>query len=222
MAKNYINTYTINSILHLMENGSLTVPAFQRGFVWRKENVKELFESINGGYPIGILIAVEHDQKHFEVASNKLTLFPEISPENILSTKRLWILDGSQRLASLYNVLLGKDNSFALIYDLERKKFSFPDKFKGKSVFLNMSSLFKVREYMQLQAEISKLRNSETLLEELYEMHNRFTNYQVPIQVITDVNDPDIVEIFMRINTRGISLSKDEVEKSTKYRNAEQ
>jgi len=220
MAKNYISTHTISNILHLMENGGLAVPAFQRGFVWRKENIKQLFESINGGLPIGILIAVEHEPKHFEAASNELTLFPEVS-QGIVPAKRLWILDGSQRLAALYNVFLGKNNFFTLLYDLEGKAFSFPDEFKGRSAFLNMSSLFKVRKYMQLQAEVSKLDNSEILLEELYGLHNRFTSYQVPIQVIEDINNEDIVTVFMRLNMHGISLKKDEIEQAIKYRDAE-
>jgi len=222
MGKNYISTHTINNILHLIENGSLAVPAFQRGFVWERENIKQLFESINHGFPIGIILAIEHEPKHFEAAPSKLTLFPEIPPEDIVSTKRLWILDGSQRLASLYNVFLGKDNFFKLLYDLEIKKFLFPDEFEGGSTFLNMSSLFKSREYMQLQAEIAKLSNSEVLLEELYALHNRFTSYQVPVQVIEDVNDEDIVTIFMRLNTRGMSLKKDEIEQALKYRKAEE
>jgi uncharacterized protein with ParB-like and HNH nuclease domain len=221
MAKNYISAYTINSILHLMENGSLAVPAFQRGFVWRKENIKQLFESINDGFPIGIIIAVQHEPEHFETAPIQSTLFPEISPENVVSTKRLWVLDGSQRLASLYNVLQGKNESFKLLYDLERKEFSFPGSFQVETAFLSMSSLFKVKEYMQLQSELSKLRNSEALLEELYELHNRFTNYQIPIQVIADVHDEDIITIFMRMNTRGISLRKEEIEQALKYRNIE-
>lgn len=222
MAKNYITTHTINSILHLIENGSLAIPAFQRGFVWRKENIKQLFESINHGFPIGIILAIEHELKHFKVASSQSTLFPEISPEDILSTKRLWILDGSQRLASLYNVFLGKDDSFKLLYDLEKKEFLLPDEFKGESAFLSMSSLFKSIEYMKLQAEISRLNNSEALLEELHELHNRFISYQVPIQVIEDVNDEDIVSIFMTINTRGMSLEKDEIEQALKYKKAEE
>lgn len=221
MAKNYISTHTINSIFHLMENGGLAVPVFQRGFVWRKENIKQLFESINDGLPIGILIAVEHEPKHFEAASNELTLFPKV-PQDLVPTKRLWILDGSQRLAALYNVLLGGNSSFTLLYDLEEKEFSFPDEFKGKSAFLNMSSLFKVREYMQLQAEISKLDNSEILLEELYGLHDRFTNYQIPIQVIEDIKNEDIITVFMRLNMHGVSLKKDEIEQAIKYRDAEQ
>jgi uncharacterized protein with ParB-like and HNH nuclease domain len=222
MARNYISTHTINNILHLIENGSLAIPAFQRGFVWQKENIKQFFESINHGFPIGIVLAIEHEPKHFEAASSKSTLFPEISSENVVSTKRLWILDGAQRLSSLYNVFLGENDSFKLLYDLEKKEFLFPDEFEVESTFLSMSSLFKSREYMQLQAEISRLSNSENLLEELYELHNRFTSYQVPIQVIEDVKDEDIVSIFMRINTRGISLGKDEIEQALKYRKAEE
>ena len=74
---------------------------------------------------------------------------------------------------------------------------------------------------MQLQAEISRRSNGEYLLEELYELHNRFTSYQVPLQVIKNVDDEDIVPIFMRINTRGISLRKDEIEQALKYKEDE-
>jgi uncharacterized protein with ParB-like and HNH nuclease domain len=222
MAKNSIISHTLNNIFHLMENGSLAVPVFQRGYVWDKEAVKKLFESINSGFPIGILIAIEHEPEHFKSASKKSTLFPEVSLENFVSPKKLWIVDGSQRLAALYNVFFGKNDSFTLLYDLERKEFFFPEEVKDKTILLNMSSLFKVKEFMQLQATIARLDDSEALLEELYAIHNRFTDYQVPIQIIADVIDEDIVKIFTTLNTSGITLTKDELEQARKYKNSKQ
>jgi uncharacterized protein with ParB-like and HNH nuclease domain len=221
MARNYIASYTLNSILNLIRNGSLAVPAFQRGFVWRKENIKQLFESINDGFPIGVITVIEHEPKHFEAAPNKLTLFPESPPEGILSTKRLWILDGSQRLASLYNVFLGKGDELSLSYDLEKKEFFFPGESKEGISFLTMSSLFEAGEYMKLQTRISKLSNNEVLLEELHALHNRFTTYPIPIQVLESVSDEDIITIFTRINSRGIALRKEDIQKALKYKNTE-
>lgn len=221
MARNYISTYTLNNIFHLMENGSLVVPIFQRGYVWKKEAVKKLFESINSGYPIGMLIAVEDDAEHFESAPSELTLFPETHHDNFVSSRRLWILDGSQRLAALYNVLFGYRDYFILLYNLKQKEFLFPEEAKEKSKLLNMSSLFKVNEFMQLQAEIAKLDDSEALLEELYSIHNRFKEYQVPILIATDVTDDDIVKIFTALNTSGMSLRKDELEQALKYKKSD-
>lgn len=218
MTRNYIMTYTLNNILHLVENGSLAVPIFQRGYVWSEKLVKKLFESINSGYPIGMLIAVEHDAEHFKSASSELTLFPKTHQNSFSSPKRLWILDGSQRLAALYNVLFGNNDSFILFYELERKEFLFPKEAKKTSKVLNMSSLFKMKEFMQFQREISKFSNSEALLEELYSIHTRFQEYQVPMQVVADVADDDIVNIFAALNTSGIALRKDEFEQAIKYR----
>jgi uncharacterized protein with ParB-like and HNH nuclease domain len=199
-----------------MENGTLAVPAFQRGYVWDRQAVKELFESINNGYPIGILIAVEHDTEHFESASSELTFFPKLNSDKLVSSKRLWIIDGSQRLASLYNVFLGKNSSFTLLYDLENKKFMFPQEAENTIKFLNMSSLFKTENFMEQQANIAK-NNDEFLLEELYSIFNKFKDYQIPIQVIAEVKDQDIVNIFTAMNTSGISLSEDEMQRAQKY-----
>ncbi len=218
MAKNYIIAYTLNNIFHMMENGSLTVPAFQRPYVWSTKAVKELFESINSGYPIGMLIAVEHDSDHFESVSSELSLFPKADLNKLVSSKILWILDGSQRLTALYNVFLGNNERFTLLYDLEQKKFLFPQEGQDKTKLLNMSSLFKTEEFMQRQAKIAKFDDNEALLDELYAVHNRFKDYQVPIQVVAEVSDKDIVNIFAALNTSGITLSKDEIKRAMKYK----
>lgn len=222
MARNYISNYTLDHLFHLMENGSIAIPAFQRAYVWRKEAVKELFVSINNGYPIGILIAVEHEPNHFETASSSLTLFPEVPNDTFIASKRLWILDGSQRLAALYNVLFGRNDSFTLLYDLTENIFLFPQEVESKDTLLTMSFLFNVKELMKLQAKIARLDNSEALLENLYSVHNRFKNYQVPIQVIADVDDKDVINIFMTLNTSGTALGKHELEQAMKYRRSEQ
>lgn len=216
MVKNYIISHTLNTIFHMMENGTLAIPVFQRGYVWNMQAVKELFESINNGYPIGILIAVEHDTQHFESAPSELTFFPKPDANKLITSKRLWLLDGSQRLAALYNVLLGENSSFTLLYNLENKKFIFPKDAKNTMKLLNMSSLFKTKDFMEQQAKIAK-NNDEYLLEELYSIFNRFKDYQIPIQVISEVKDQDIVNVFTALNIYGKPLSKNEIQRLKKY-----
>lgn len=200
----------------MMENGTLAVPAFQRGYVWNIQYVKELFESINNGYPIGILIAVEHDTEHFKVASSELTFFPKIDSDKLVNSKRLWIIDGSQRLASLYNVLLGNNSNFTLLYDLENRKFIFPKNVDSTMKLISMSSLFNLKNFMDEQAKFAK-NNDEHLLEELYSIFNKFRDYQVPIQVIEEVKDQDTVNIFTALNSSGIYLNEDDIQRARKF-----
>lgn len=56
--KLYIET-NIRSLYSYLEDlriGTLQIPAFQRGFVWERDNIKDLFDSIKNGYPIGSIL----------------------------------------------------------------------------------------------------------------------------------------------------------------------
>jgi uncharacterized protein with ParB-like and HNH nuclease domain len=59
--------YTLVDLFHYLETGRMAVPNFQRGYVWRKEQLRQLFISINSGYPVGTLTAVEAEEDRCEV-----------------------------------------------------------------------------------------------------------------------------------------------------------
>ena len=67
MTESQIKVFTLNSILQMIENGSISIPSFSRGFVWNIELIKGLFDSINKGYPIGIILAVQGETDQFGV-----------------------------------------------------------------------------------------------------------------------------------------------------------
>jgi uncharacterized protein with ParB-like and HNH nuclease domain len=74
--------------------GTMNVPEFQRKFVWRPSKVKDLVDSLWKGYPIGTLLL-------WESAYN--------SPRSALGgqSKKLWIVDGQQRVTAL-SLVFGK------------------------------------------------------------------------------------------------------------------
>ena len=43
----------ISTILDEIDNGSIALPVFQRGYVWTRKQVNELFDSLYKGYPVG-------------------------------------------------------------------------------------------------------------------------------------------------------------------------
>ena len=49
----------ISTFLDRIENGSITLPVFQRGYVWSRKQVRELFTSLYKGYPVGSLLIWE-------------------------------------------------------------------------------------------------------------------------------------------------------------------
>src|SRR5262249_16636414 len=109
---------TLNSILQMIENGSISIPSFGRGLVWKAESIKNLFDSINRGYPIGIILGVDAETDQFVRLSSLKSHFPDADLEGFEAWNTLWILDGSQRLSALYTVLRGKAKNLELQYDL--------------------------------------------------------------------------------------------------------
>ena len=50
------STAYIRQIVRDIADNKIGIPAFQRSFVWNREQVKELFDSIKKGYPIGSIL----------------------------------------------------------------------------------------------------------------------------------------------------------------------
>jgi len=80
----------IHEIVGMVENGDISIPELQRGFVWTDEKIKDLVHSIYRGYPLG-LITLYKLPRH---------LRDEIGVLN-------WVLDGQQRLLALTLILNG-------------------------------------------------------------------------------------------------------------------
>lgn len=145
-----------------------------------------------------------------------MSFFPP-APGQTESQSRLWLIDGTQRMAALYNGLLSGRESFVLFYDLRRREFVAPNQVPDDDAsFLKMSALFNARELMSLQVRIAKLSDGEALLVELNGIRDRFYSYSVPMLLIKDVENSDIVEIFARMNTSGLSLTIEELANAEK------
>ena len=92
----------ISTILSQIDLGSYAMPVFQRGYVWNRDQVRKLMNSLYHGYPIGELLVWN------------TTTDPDLSrgdgpltPGNVNL-----ILDGQQRMTTLYGVIRGKPPAF--------------------------------------------------------------------------------------------------------------
>lgn len=216
MRKSYLQIWRLADIHHMVASGTLVTPAFQRGFVWTFEMVKQLFTSINDGYPIGMLLAVEEDSERFEPSRHGVPLIPEVTRSTDGYQRTLWILDGSQRLAAIYHVLFGDRPEFGLLYDLKTKQFLLPTQWEGQSTAFHISALFR-RAFMDVQARLAQLEGSDLLLNELAGLHKRFMSYEIPIQIVSGVDDRETVEMFMRLNSSGTALNETDVARARTY-----
>lgn len=97
-------------------DGALFLPALQRHFVWPYDKISKLFDSIMRDYPIGTFLFWEVDEQRQEESSfySFIQDYSEFGDGKInqpagrsLPRKILGVLDGQQRLNSMYVALLG-------------------------------------------------------------------------------------------------------------------
>jgi len=133
---------TIREAIKNVHERRYLLPAIQRELVWGTEKIENLFDSIMRGYPIGSFLfwAVEKEKskdyqfyefiRDYHTKNNKHN-----PPANISGEKEFTaILDGQQRLTSLY---IGLKGTFT-----ERTKYKWknnPDAYLEKKLYLNLS-----------------------------------------------------------------------------------
>jgi uncharacterized protein with ParB-like and HNH nuclease domain len=90
-------TKKISTILDKIDERQLFVPAFQREYVWKREDAKELIDSLVKSYPTGTMLTWE---------TNK----PELKGQHVYDEKQgavRILLDGQQRITTLYMLIRG-------------------------------------------------------------------------------------------------------------------
>lgn len=214
----------LTAILDDISKGILRVPNFHRSFIWKPINILGLLDSIYKGYPIGNLIFFK--TKEQINTSNKFGPFyiPSISEINS-SYDINYIVDGYQRLVTLYGVLMAFDNQnylsqekelWNVYFDLEQKKFSY---FRNENVpqyFFPLRNLLRTTSFLKQCRQISnEYKEGEILIKESEILLYRIRNYMIGVTHIKgSINDLSIV--FSRINSQGITLSQEEIEKAKK------
>ncbi|MDR1035941.1 MAG: DUF262 domain-containing protein [Deltaproteobacteria bacterium] len=102
MSKFYTLDEKLPEILKQIHQGELQLPDFQRGWVWDDNRIRELIASVASSFPMGAMMLLEYspqtkfNYRHF-VGTAAAT-----EPKNL-------VLDGQQRLTSLYNAFYSQN-----------------------------------------------------------------------------------------------------------------
>ena len=94
------NPRLLSQILDSVESGKIQLPDFQRGWIWDDDRIRALLASISRGFPIGAVMTLE--------AGGDISLKSRLIEGATGSTRNVpdaYLLDGQQRLTSLYQAL---------------------------------------------------------------------------------------------------------------------
>lgn len=202
------------SLFNDIDTGRIKLPMFQREFVWDKERSARLIDSILKGYPIGTFIfwgTREHLRSHKNVGNHEL-------PESPVGDYAHYILDGQQRITSLYAIRKGiritRDNKEVDYRDIfidldlnpsEAEGVVVTEREPGRS-YVCVHDLLSTSNLFSFMGAVPTDK-----LERLGEYHKMLTTFDFSTITIKDYPIEIACEIFSRINTGGKALTVFEI-----------
>jgi hypothetical protein len=206
----------ISTILDHIDNGHMALPEFQRGYVWNREQVRGLFDSLYRRHPVGGLLVWATESKD---AAHR-------GDGTLAAGVVKLLLDGQQRITTLYGVVRGKAPKFfdgnsqtftGLRFNLETETFSFfqPLKMQGDPLWVDVTELMKkgttgIGDFVAILSadpkNLAKIGNYIGRLTKLFGI----TEVDLHIEEVTgtDKTLDVVVDIFNRVNSGGTKLSK--------------
>lgn len=201
-----------------IDGGTIKIPNFQRRFVWGKEQTAKLIDSIIKGFPIGTFIfwKTKDDLRHHRNIGNV-----EL-PKTPKGESVLYILDGQQRIMSLYAARKGliyttegengdrretdyKDISISLAEDPDADEEIVMIEPPQNGSYISVHELLK-GDFTDWMEEYSK---EELKKIEIYK--KRLTGYDFSTIVMPEYPLDIACEVFTRINTGGTELTLFEI-----------
>jgi hypothetical protein len=221
------------------QDGGFWLPNIQRPFVWSENQIERLFDSILREYPIGSLLIWKTKSKirrrrFIDNYKSDIKLTDFYVPED--SKQKMLVLDGQQRLQSLFIALKGSYNKKELCIDVLSGDLTAPEDIRYKFKFLTpeliIAPWFKLKDivfsnekYNRISDSLEKqfgdelnLKQKERLQDNVSQIIKLFnTEENLAFQVVDSVDNPelytedDIVEIFIRANSGGTPLGKSDL-----------
>lgn len=184
----------------------MRIPRFQRSYVWERSKIVKLLNSIYHEFPIGSFFLWEADTA-MEGFCRDITEFG--FPSKPAGNKFSFILDGQQRITSLYVALRGKvlqgTDYRVICFNLDKKVFKIPT-LKTEPNNIPAWMLFDQQEFQNLLIEYASTGEREKA-QTLSECKTIFDNYPVSIIFSKNMDLEEVVTIFERINQGGKRLS---------------
>jgi len=222
-------TYKLENLILDIESGKLGLPDLQRPFVWPDTKSRNLLDSMMKGYPIGYFLLWDSNPEAEEKAASIGFI------KHTYETPKQLIIDGQQRLTSLYSIMRGipvknkyyKPHQIKIAFSPLHRRFEVstvafersPEWIANLSdVFLNANNSYNYinRYIMDLETFRQKegfslsSQEKQMISNNMADIYN-LKDYIVPTLDISDrADEEDVAEIFVRVNSGGTNLKEDD------------
>lgn len=206
----------ISTILDHIDSGHMALPEFQRGYVWNRDQVRGLFDSLYKRHPVGGLLVWATEAKG---ATHR-------GAGALAQGVVKLLLDGQQRMTSIYGVVRGRPPKFfdgnarafqGLRFHLDSETFEFyqPVKMRDDPLWIDVTALMKAGN-AGLGEFVGQLSAQPELAPKVGDYVGRLsrllsiTDIDLHVEEVTgaDKSLDVVVDIFNRVNSGGTKLSK--------------
>lgn len=211
--------YSLSGLMHYIEMGQIGLPEIQRPFVWPNAKVRDLFDSMYRGFPVGYLLfwGTGSGNGHKQIGANTKQKVAE-----------LLIVDGQQRLTSLYAVMKGvqvvredyhNENIFIAFNPLT-EKFEVTDAAIRKDpefisdislVWSNETGVFELADQFlnRLRSIRGVSAEEERRIKKAINKLDNIENYPfTALEISSAANEEQVADIFVRVNSKGTPLNQ--------------
>lgn len=211
-------TYNLNFLLENIKRGEIALPDIQRPFVWAPARVRELFDSMYRGFPVGYLLFWATGA---EAGARK------IGETTKVAAPRLLIVDGQQRLTSLFAVMTGipvlrkdfTEGRIRIAFCPSKKQFEVADAAieKDPEFIPDITEVWRAyRETTKRYfARLMEHRGTpiddaeEGVLESAIDRLRDLQHYPFnAVELDTTVDEEEVAQVFVRINSQGVTLNQ--------------
>jgi uncharacterized protein with ParB-like and HNH nuclease domain len=214
-------TYDLGYLVDQIKIGTIALPELQRPFLWEKTKVRDLFDSLYKGLPVGYVLLWETYNNDSNTKSKAIGTNEKQAPAKFL------VIDGQQRLTSLYTVMRGqkvmnkdfKEEKIVISFNPLLEKFEVFNPAIGKDIdwLDDISKLFNAdSKHRFVQEFIDKLKVKKDLtIDEENKISNSFScleaivGYNMTVlELVPALDIESVSEIFVRINSKGVVLKQ--------------
>jgi hypothetical protein len=212
--------YELAGLLHYIEIGDIGLPDIQRPFVWSNSKVRDLFDSMYRGFPVGYLLFWENATAN---GAKQIGLDGKQHPV----PSRL-IVDGQQRLTSLYAVFRGKkvldedyhERQIEVAFRPGEGEFEVADAAIRRDLewIANISDIWASGKpsYQMVRSFLKQLESKGALTPEdeervAHNLDRLFDLQKYPftaLEIAPTVDEEQVADIFVRINSEGVRLNQ--------------
>jgi hypothetical protein len=212
----------ISTILDKVDENQLFVPAFQREYVWKRDDAKSLIDSLIKEYPTGTMLT-------WETANP-----PELKGPHKYDAKQgavRILLDGQQRVTTLYMLIRGEippyytaseimNDTRGLYVNVETLELSYYTRLRMENnpLWQNVTDIFlrkiRARDVVRAQEtageEVNRDRND--LIDDNMDKIQNVVQREFPEQTIpVKATVREAIDIFYKVNASGVALTDAEL-----------